>query len=156
MVEKKIFPLMRNITEKAFENGVETKILWIGSEDMKVKASHKFTGVQVDTLRESNEFMRRLIEEDNERWYRERVNKDEISKGRDFDFFPKINYVDLMTKTVYSKSNKTGELLLGDGTHKLMRRISTNVPTSLWADTNGILNYFCNSKMGFEGVDCCV
>ena len=70
--------------------------------------------------------------------------------------FPKINYVDLMTKTAYSKSNKDGTLMMKDGTHKLDRRVETQVPTSLWVDTNGILNYFCNEKMGFEDVDCCV
>ena len=158
---KKIFPILKSLIEKAQKFTRASKnlrILYLGSEDLKRKPVPELgytSEVQNYYLQQHNIFMEKLIEQ-----YAENNNfKNQRSitgVPDDFMNFPKINYVDLMTRTAYTKSDKGGELMMSDGTHKLDRRVETQVPTSLWVDTNGILNYFCNEKMMFEDVDCCV
>lgn len=106
-----------------------TKIVWMASEDMFPK--HAYTIDQVNTLRKHNDFL-----------------EEEISKmTNDFTF------AGMNRHTAYHK--ETGKLLLGDGTHKLIRRQYTQVPMSLWADVNGLLNYYCNPIMNWSDADCC-
>ena len=88
-----IFPLLREVAKRG------TKILWLASEDMSPK--HEFTPDQVDALREHNAF----LEE----------NLNQFSPDLRFMSFLGVN-----RKTVYTPG---GNLLLGDGTHKLQRVI---------------------------------
>ena len=160
-VRAKIFPWLRKITRKAFEakESKDMYVLWVASEDLRVKRQRIYSGVQVETLRLGNIFMKELIENEDKLW-RQYLEELEASGTEvvteQMRYFPRINYLDMTTQTIYSGSNKTGDLLVTDGTHKLRRRVSTNVPTSLWADVNGILNYFCNDRMRHPTVDCCV
>lgn len=121
-----IFPLLREVAK------LGTKILWLASEDMFPK--HVFTADQVDALRAHNEFLQE--------------NLNQFSPDLKFMSFLGVN-----RKTVYTPN---GNLLLGDGTHKLQRRVTTQVPASLWSDINVILNYFCNDFMLWDDATCCV
>jgi len=106
-----------------------TKIVWMASEDMFPK--HAYTVDQVNTLRKHNDFLEAEIN---------KMNSD-------------FSFAGMNRKTAYHREN--GQLLLGDGTHKLVRRQFTQVPVSLWADVNALLNYFCNPSMQWEDASCC-
>lgn len=121
-----IFPLLREVAK------LGTKILWLASEDMLPK--HDFTADQVDALRAHNEFLQE--------------NLNQFSPDLRFMSFLGVN-----RKTVYGSE---GNLLLGDGTHKLQRRVMTQVPASLWSDINVILNFYCNDIMQWDDATCCV
>ena len=121
-----IFPLLREVAK------LGTKILWLASEDMFPK--HTFTADQVDALREHNKFLQE--------------NLNQFSPDLRF-----MSFVGVNRKTVYTPG---GNLLLGDGTHKLQRRVITQIPASLWSDINVILNYYCNDFMQWDDATCCV
>ena len=64
---EKIFPILKNLTEIAqTSTGISKnlRILYLGSEDLKIKPTHNFTGEdQNDFLQQHNVFMKELIEQ---------------------------------------------------------------------------------------------
>ena len=65
---------------------------------------------------------------------------------------PRIFY---MTNNIRTGVGPSGQNLLPDGTHKIIKGESQTVPPSLMADTDMILNVHCNRKLGIDGNACC-
>ena len=136
VVEYKLLPMFKEFIKK------DVMIVWLASEDLDNR--HKFSDNQISVLRDQNKWIYKLFE-----------NKFTLKERR------LINFISATSRTVYTDIDKTtnlpmGDILLADGTHKLDRHVNTTIPTSLWADTNLILNFACNDRMRFEGVTCCV
>ena len=139
-----IMPKMLELVDRGIQRGKPFHILWLGNEDLDydiyISRGSRWPDAQIDALRAHNTFMENLIHQ--------QYTKNPIIRNS-------LSYVGLGTKTVFAQNSGTGEYLLGDGTHKLDRRVETTVPTSLWADTNAIFNFYCNYRMSFEEDDLC-
>lgn len=62
----------------------------------------------------------------------------------------------LSRRNIETAMGPNGRNTFTDGTHKMERRIKTQIPTSLYTDADTVFNYLCN-KILFNQVDnkCC-
>ena len=138
-----------------------TKILWLGSEDMKQKGRNN--GIR----REHNLWLR-------EKFYEEfGFSESDSDTTQNRVAFMGVNFETAFRFNKIEKSEIRGlnstlsienylentyrDVMLYDGTHLMERRVETTVPTALWADANVILNFACNrGNRGIIGeANCC-